>query len=219
MNREWLTIPFAVHRASRMQVLLGHATAIPPLLEAMETRDPNFETIRQDFLEVLDALRVWENSFASDGMLYQPITPSELDLPTPAYLLPDACFDFVDVTHANSLTHCWAFRIVCLLQLHSLENRPSSNAVIACAAKQDRLEEIASLCTMICQGLPYLLQREMSLYGSMSAGFPLHMVSESLQTLPLQDCKLASWCTAIREQVQSQRVAFYEEMAESRTVV
>jgi hypothetical protein len=70
---------------------------------------------------------------------------------------------------------------------------------------------------MICQGLPYLLQKQMSLYGSMSTGFPLHMVSESLQTLQLQDRGLVGWCTAVKEQIQSQRIALYEEMAGSGT--
>lgn len=53
----------------------------------------------------------------------------------------------------------------------------------------------------------------MSLDGSMSAGFPLHMVSESLQTLQLEDYSLTGWCTATKEQVQCQRIALYEDMA------
>lgn len=206
-----------VHHASRMQILLGHATAIPPLLEAMEYDEPNLQTIRKSFLEVLDTLQSWEDNFVFEGMLHRTIAPNQLDLPSNPRLLPNPCFDFVDVTHANSLTHCWAFRVICLLQLSKLETRLSGNEGIACAADYGRLTDISDLCTMICQGLPYLLQKQMSLYGSMSASFPLHIVSESLRTLQLPDCGLVGWCTAVKEQVQSQRIVLYEEMAGSRT--
>ncbi|KAF2631215.1 hypothetical protein BU25DRAFT_428936 [Macroventuria anomochaeta] len=214
MNERWRVIPFSVYPASRMQVLLGHVTAIPPLLEAMEDEQADLQTVRTGFLEVLSTLQDWEDSFVCKGMLYRPIDPSHLDLPTDAQLLPNPCFDFADVSHANSLTHCWAFRIVCMLQLSKLESRLSGSEGFTCAVELKRRTNVSNLCMAICQGIPYLLQKGMSLYGSMSAAFPLHMVSESLQTLQLQDPGLNGWYAAIKEQVQSQRIALYEEMAE-----
>lgn len=216
MDEQWRSIPFSVHRASRMQVLLGHAMNILPLLAATSVDGPDEESIRSGFLGVLTSLQDWEDAYSEDGAVYQEIAPTELDLAIYSQRLPSPCFSFIDVSHANSLTHCWAFRIVCLMQLSKLEQPlipGNQDDQSNCSSAYGRYESISNLCTRICRGLPYLLQKEMSLYGSMSAGFPLHMVSESLQVLQLQDQSLGGWCTAIKEQVQSQRVALYEEMA------
>ncbi|KAF1362873.1 hypothetical protein EJ07DRAFT_52903, partial [Lizonia empirigonia] len=202
-EEQWWAIPFSVHPASHMQVLLGNATTIASLLEAMEKRQTDPETIRTGLLEVVSMLQAWEDSFVGEGTMYRPIAPSQLDLSTDPQHLPNPCFDFVDVSHANSLTHCWAFRIVCFLYISTLESqrREKQDVKNTLDIEQDHYSKILSLCTLICQGLPYLLQKEMSLYGSMSAGFPLHMVSESLQTMRLQDCNLTGWCTAIKGQM------------------
>lgn len=217
IEERWRTIPFSVHPASHMQILLGNATTIASLLEAVEKRQSDPETIRIGFLEVVSMLQAWEDSFIGEGTVYHPVVPSQLDLSTDPQHLPNPCFDFVDVSHANSLTHCWAFRIVCFLYISTLESqrREKQEVTNSLNMEQDHHAKILNLCTLICQGLPYLVQKEMSLYGSMSAGFPLHMVSESLQTMRLQDCNLTGWCTAIKGQMRGQRIVLYEEMAES----
>ncbi|XPS99487.1 hypothetical protein M3J09_008662 [Ascochyta lentis] len=217
MDQQWRFIPFSLHHASRMQLLLGHATAIAPLLEAIDNDSTDLRSIRTGLLEILSTLQGWENSFISEGMLYRPIAPSQLDLGFEPHSLPNPCFDFVDVSHANSLTHFWAFRLVCLLFISTLDSQlvGEQNFSTVYATGSNQHESLVDLCTLICRGLPYLLQKEMSLYGSMSAGFPLHMVSESLRTMQPQNCSLLGWCTAIKEQVHSQRIALYEEMNES----
>lgn len=202
-----------------MQLLLSQATFISPLLEAMDNESPDLRSVRTDFAEVLSKLQVWEERFLSEGPLYRLVAPSQLGLSIKSQLLPNLCFDFVDVSHANALTYCWAFCVVCLLQLWKLDSQLSTkkSSQSACTLMQERFATVSSLCTKICQGLPYLLQTEMSLYGSMSAGFPLHMVSESLQTLQLPEYGLAQWCTAIKEQMSSQRISLYEDLAGSGT--
>jgi hypothetical protein len=217
MDEQWRTIPFSTYHPSPMQVLLGHATSISALLEAMGKEDVDLRFIETGLLEVFHKLQGWEDAFLSAEAVYQMVAPDHLDLSIDSRLLPQLCFDFSNVSHANSLTHCWAFRIVCLLQLWELESQipKTSDMNRIFTLEHDRRASISILCTLICQGLPYILQKEMSLYGSMSAEFPLHMVSESLQTLQLQDCGQAGWCKAIKEQILSQRTALYEEMAGS----
>lgn len=217
MDEVWQKAPFTVHPASHMQVLLGHASAVSPLLEALKNGQVDLHFIRNGFLQILARLRAWEDEFASAGLFYLTVTPSEMDLPTDPLRLPDPCFIFADVSHANSLTHCWAFRIVCLLQLCGLENTFATSGNLTSCSTDKFYADVKCLCKLVCQGLPYLLQKEMRFYGSMSAVFPLHMVSESLQTLKLDDDDLRTWCTAIKEQMQSQRVALYEEMTETGT--
>lgn len=218
MDEQWQVVPFSVHPASRMQELLGHATAISPLLEAMGEKQPDLETIRSRFSEILSTLEIWESNFICEGTMYRAVSPKELDMSTNTQRLANPCFAFADVSQANSLTHCWAFRIVCLLQLSQLDEMLAVSENLVCPSKNKYHTEIKRICDMVCRGLPYLLQREMRLYGSMSAGFPLHMVSESLQTLRLPGSDLNIWHEAIKEQMQSQRIALYEEMVETGTV-
>ncbi|KAJ4989118.1 C6 zinc finger domain protein [Stagonosporopsis vannaccii] len=219
MDEEWQQIPFSVHPASRMQELLGHATTIPPLLEAIKKERIDPYIIHSGFLRILSTLEEWEASFLSEGMMYRAIDPGQLDLSTNTQLLPNPCFAFADVSQANSLTHCWSFRIVCLLQLLRLDNVLARNEKMVHPTKQKRSTEVECLCDMVCRALPFLLQKEMRFYGSMSAGFPLHIVSESLQTLKPEDCRLKTWYGAIKDQLQSQRIVLYEEMVETKTLL
>jgi hypothetical protein len=197
-----------------MQLLLGHATSMAPLLERMNDRSFDPQLLRTGFLDVLSTLQEWEDAFRGKETTYQSIALNQLDLSISLKCLPDPCLIFLDVSHANSLTHCWAFRTVCLLQLLKLESQLSGEQNIQCASNKaaDRQLEITRLCILICRGLPYLLQKEMCLYGSMSAGFPLHTVLESKQTLQLGEDRLTGWYEAIKELLISQRIASYEEM-------
>lgn len=54
----------------------------------------------------------------------------------------------------------------------------------------DRRAEVKGFGYNIFRALPFLLQKAMSLYGSMSAGCPLHVASESLRILHLEDRNL-----------------------------
>lgn len=217
MEAEWQTIPFSVHHASGMQILLGHAAAIAPLLEAIDNGQSDCEIILTRLSAVLSTLQIWEDDFLGEETLHRPIAPNQLDLSTDSRGLPDPCFTFVDVSHANFLSHCWAFRLVCLLQISELETQSTKNpdGQKVFDLTQEQRTKVTGLCTSICRALPYLLQTEMRLYGSMSAGYPLDMVSKCLRILQLRECRLADWCAVIEEQVHGQRIALCREMAES----
>ena len=211
MNSQWQSIPFAVHRATRMQVLLSHAAAIPPLLEAMDSDTVETQSSRAGLLKMLDTLQDWEGSFVADNMLHRPIDPVHFGLPIDSLLLPDLCYTFLDVSHANCLTHCWAFRIVCLIELAKLETLNVECTTKALGGEFDSRAEVKELGHKICRALPFLLQKDMSLYGSMSAGYPLHVVSESLRTMRSKDQNLSTWSTTIKEHIQNRSIVLYED--------
>lgn len=210
MEEQWQKTPFTVYRPHRMQLLLNHATAIPPLLEKRRVGHLDKSSVQADLSEVLKRLQSWECSFLAEETLLQPVDPMLLNLQTDPQSLPNPCFSFFNVSHANSLTHCWAFRIVCLQQLLNLEALPFSGHFSH--VEPERLVEVRDLCDKICRALPYLLQKDMSLYGSMSASYPLHVVTDTLRTLRPGDHRLDGWCRAIKKQIQLQRFALYEDM-------
>jgi hypothetical protein len=193
-----------------MQVLLGHAAVVPSLLERANHHINDNQILHRSLQVALETLEKWENDFVLCDETNCWLVPScELDSSIGLGLLPETCFNFLDVSHANSLTHCWAFRIVCLLQLCKLGCQEHEGAISD--EKQDieegRKADILILCTQICQGLPYLLQNDMSLYGPLSAAFPLRMVLESLNTLQLTESDHAGWCKAIKMQLLSKGIS------------
>ncbi|KAH3979738.1 hypothetical protein HBI24_000610 [Parastagonospora nodorum] len=205
---EWRAIPFSTQSPSPMQVLLGQASTIPLLLEEADKADMDVQVIRKSFASALDTLKAWEDDFLSrDDTVYWPVPSAHLKSSVDPQLLPDTCFEFLDVSHANSLSHCWAFQIVCLLQLDAFEEQ-------MCEVQSKETQEldhnrkagISGLCTQICQGLPYLLQPEMSLYGPLSATFPLRMVSESLKSMPERGLDQSKWCNAIQDRLISKGI-------------
>lgn len=142
-----------------MQILLSHAAAIPPLLEARQTDTASVRSIQAGFSKVLSTLQTWEDCFVADAMLYQLVDPDHFNLPAKPQLLPDPCFAFLDVSHANSLTHCWGFRIVCLLQLSKFETSLAGDGVHISEVQHNRHAEVEDLCYKICRGLPFLLRK------------------------------------------------------------
>jgi hypothetical protein len=212
MDSRWASVPFAVHRASRMQTLLSHTTAIPPLLEAMDSDIVDTRSVQASFLAILDKLQDWEDSFVADNMLHESVDPVHFGLPIDPLLLPNPCLAFLDVSHANCLTHCWAFCIVCLMELARLETSKGECPTKGFGAGSERHAGIKDLGYKICRALPFLLQKDMSLYGSMSAGYPLHIVLESLRILQLEDQNLIAWSTAIKEHIQNRSIVLYEDM-------
>jgi hypothetical protein len=186
-----------------MQVLLRHASTIPALLEEADKTEIDTQVMQKSFESALDTLTAWEDQFLScDQTIYWPIPPGRLNSSVDPELLPGTCFEFFDVSHANSLSHCWAFRIVCLMQLNAFDEIMSGiQSEKTQQPGHNRRDEILELCTQICQGLPYLLQPEMSLYGPLSAAFPLRMVSESLKIMPERDLAQSKWCGALQQRL------------------
>lgn len=184
-----------------MQTLLGHCAVIPRLLEKLDRKELSDLDAQDSLLEIKQTLQDWETKFVrSDNSVYRPVAPSRLDLSVDVRSLPDPCFDFLDVSSANSLSHCWSFQIVCLLELLNIAHQSSGDIKPDCD-ESNHSSNILDLCTLICRGLPYLLQNDMALYGPLSVGFPLRIVLESIEKLRLDDSGLARWSDAIERQL------------------
>jgi hypothetical protein len=205
---EWQAIPFSTQSPSPMQVLLGQASTMPLLLEEADKADVDVQVVRQSFTSVLDTLKAWEADFLTrDETVYWSVPSAHLKSSVDPELLPDTCFEFLDVSHANSLSHCWAFQIVCLLQLDAFEEQMCEvQSEETQELDHNRKVEILGLCTQICQGSPYLLQPQMSLYGPLSAAFPLRMVSEMLKSMPERGLAQSKWCSAIQDRLVSKGI-------------
>lgn len=203
-EESWRTIPFTKQRCSTMQDLLGYGTSIASLLEKVDR--VTYEVPEALWsLSVLDqTLQDWETSHLQQGDVgYWPVTPNQLNLNASLQGLPDTCFAFPNVASGNALTHCWAFRVVCLLEVMGPERSitdeaSSNNATLNEGSWRSR---ILDLTMMICQGLPYLVQQNMGLYGPLSAAFPLGMVNKTIHRLGLQDHRIAAWHSLIQAQI------------------
>jgi hypothetical protein len=101
MDERWRTIPFSIQHPSPMQVLLGHASVVPSLLEQADKRLTDRQNSQRTFRSVLDTLQV-----LSHDETFRPVASTCIHSLIPPELLPDICFDFLDVSHANSLSHC-----------------------------------------------------------------------------------------------------------------
>ncbi|KAF2852011.1 hypothetical protein T440DRAFT_478022 [Plenodomus tracheiphilus IPT5] len=208
-EESWRTIPFSKERSSSMQELLGHGASLASLLALIDSGTMDVSEAQSSLSLVTQTLLDWEKSRLQSGHIgYWAIAPAHLKLSTEFLGLPDMCFAFPDITSANALAHCWAFRVACLLEVLDLE-QPSSEASSPGEATQNGRSwraSILDLSMLICQGLPFLLQQNMGLYGPLSASFPLDMVSKSIKRLNLKNHRIATWHGSILKHVKLRRV-------------
>lgn len=205
----WRIIPFSKQRSSIMQDLLGYGASIASLLAKADSGIHNVPDVIWSLSSVAQTLQDWETSRLQTGDVgFLAVTPSELRLSADLPGLPDTCFAFPGVASANALTHCWAFRVVCLLEVIGPEQPVSHGAISDDDAvnEENAREKILELCTLICQGLPYLLQQDMGLYGPLSAMFPLSIVSKSITRLGSSNHCIAAWHNLISGHVASRPV-------------
>lgn len=204
MEEAWRSATFSKQPASEMQELLGHGATIPYLLDQIDHHTGDKSNLRLSLMSTMQTLQDWEDGFSPESkLLYEPISPKLLGLEIDTLSLPDVCFTFPNVSAANALAHCWAFRIVCHLELLRPSGTMKETTILPSAdpASTMRRKTIIDLCTIICRALPYLLQEDMGLYGPMSATFPLRMVFESIKRLQLVDGPLGTWCNSIKDQL------------------
>lgn len=181
----WLDVPFSVTAPSRTQELFSQAAAIPSILQQIDMLPEIFsfeneldlrESIRS-LLEVLKRLSTWE---ISSG-LATTRTPSSIhDLTLGNFNMSHVssnatCFPSISV--ANGLTHGWAFRIVCLLEIQNIllrcPNFPGIHDQLAVDLNDDDIQaEADRLVLLICSSMSYLLQDQMKLFGPVSTLFP-----------------------------------------------
>ncbi|KAL5398721.1 hypothetical protein PMIN02_001248 [Paraphaeosphaeria minitans] len=211
---EWTTTPFRGHPSSMMQLLLNKASALPALLERYDdmidlevlSNTVAVEQLRKDYLNILKSFQEWELMLQSEVPC--PVFWSKSDPSNASSSHADALW-FPNIMTANSLTHCWAFRIIAKIHLRRL------NAVVS-ATKKDgqrvslrtlslptRESSVAALADMICDSMPYLMQPDMKLYGPGSAYFPLPTAIRFFQSDPGYYTSQLSRCQQILDRLSS----------------
>lgn len=168
-----------------MQQLLSNASKIPSLLERFDVITGSgrqadlvvIETLWQDFRNTLESLQAWESA-----QYLQAPSPLFWTRLTPKALAPSDAKDlwFLNLMVANSLTHCWAFKIIIKSHLDMLgralaaRNEEDSQRTLHLLFETNTEPSVAALAGMICDSITYLLQPEMKLYGPTSSFFTLH---------------------------------------------
>lgn len=104
----------------------------------------------------------------------------------------------------SALQHFWAFKIVCLTNIERLrltfpglmvgESRINEHL-----HKATVFDEVMRLSTLICQGVEFLMQDDMRLFGPSSAILPLRVAFDAFRAGKLQSEQELEWCESILE--------------------
>ncbi|KAF3797949.1 hypothetical protein GCG54_00003848 [Colletotrichum gloeosporioides] len=201
---EWKTEPFRGVVQDPLQTLLSEACAIPAILEMLDRcSDKNGLVPRQavtQFVEAINRLDRWHKSV---NMTVGDFTP------LPETSTAGTNFDFPNITVANSLSHYWAFWIICATQIKRLTARRldiSGDCLLIDGERPDSEavnRKIIQLSTYILACTGYLMREDMKLYGTASAFFPLHIARSALQMFGGSD-------EAICEQLKKNAEIIYE---------
>lgn len=187
---EWRNKPFEEISPSPVQELISEAAVIPSILERLDKAGPSggvaAETLHE-FEAALTRLDAWADAFQSSA-------------PSPIYRLEPSGGDgrariwFQSITTANALTHFWAFKVICLGNIHKLRDAglDASNE-----RKAAQFGEIRHLSVMICQSIEYLMQERMRLFGPTSVALPLRTAYEAFEAEGDQCCEELEWCKGI----------------------
>ncbi|KAK0718727.1 hypothetical protein B0T21DRAFT_295576, partial [Apiosordaria backusii] len=186
---EWRTAPFSEIAPSAMQALMSEATAIPGLIEKIAQKPGESASTRilRDLETLLHQLESWERGFQSG---------SEAHL----FWVDGDYVWFDSLTTANGLTHCWAFKVICLANieriLHSHPNlSPASQVPQAFISLETR-----RLSILICQSIKYLMQDKMKLFGPTSIILPLQTAYDTLKARGAgAETEDFDWCRNILE--------------------
>ncbi|RFU23710.1 hypothetical protein B7463_g12628, partial [Scytalidium lignicola] len=214
---EWKVIPFHLHPPSSMQSLLSEAVTLPAALQNSD----RLEILPLDkanvlahealllFFDVLRRLKRWNESFRKEmhGPLHWPnsTSTSKSSQPT-SVLICSPTFWFPSISVANTLTHFWAFQIICLVHIHKLESSYASldnerfvmeTEVPVRSLKDNSIE----LATRICQSMKYMMQNDMKLYGSTSTWFPLSAAYDIFKYYGKETEEQLAWCRGIIAQL------------------
>ncbi|KAK2738397.1 hypothetical protein FQN57_007074 [Myotisia sp. PD_48] len=218
---EWTSIPFKASPPSPMQSLLSQAAAIPPVLERVDLLAKFPETVEttkiigkavDELLNILELLRGWKHSLSRElaEPLYWvaagPESPSNLVIR--GYQRSDRQYGhrlwFPSLMVASCMTHYWAFKIVCLLELNKLLSLYPTTTLYALESRENEHSNpwpyhpfndqaglpsqarALDLAINICQSMEYLMQDEMKLYGPASTFFPLKTAIECFKVGPLE---------------------------------
>ncbi|KAF4890689.1 hypothetical protein CGCF415_v011885 [Colletotrichum fructicola] len=179
---EWKTEPFCGVVQDPLQILLSEACAIPAILEMLDRcSDKNGLVARQavtQFVEAINRLDRWHKSV---NMTVGDFTPF------PEISAAGTNFEFPNITVANSLSHYWAFWIICATQIKRLtaQHPNISEDYLVIDGERPETEavtrKVLQLSSYILSSTGYLMREDMKLYGTASAFFPLHIARSALE--------------------------------------
>lgn len=194
-----------------MQRLLCRAAEIPTILHKI---DSGYQSSQQLSLSdaqgclalLIEALARLEDSVKSDGDTY---CLSHLRRSF------DNQFSFPDVIAANMLTHLWAFKLVCLLEVDKLVNSCPvqilpHQSLPGNVQFRHLHQHVITLSQCICDSMEYLLQDSLALYGPTSTIYPLQIAYKTLKRYPSQQVGI-SYCEQVVQRLVEKgiRVAPY----------
>ncbi|GMG07917.1 unnamed protein product [Aspergillus oryzae] len=192
---EWRVIPFLSHAASPLQILLGHGSILPSLLQKSQSlqllsgaeKDSMAGDILTALIVTLQELDAWEQSMQStvSGPLFWSSAASATSPGT--VQTTKSCIWFPSLSMATALTYLWAFRAVCfsqVAQVLSFDQALASRTdwIWTCldiSGTQNCREKALAFHTMICQSIPFFMQDKMKFYGAASVTLPL-MVTQTV---------------------------------------
>ncbi|KAF4833072.1 hypothetical protein CGCSCA4_v013426 [Colletotrichum siamense] len=99
----------------------------------------------------------------------------------------EASLEFPNITVANSLSHYWAFWIICATQIKRLTAQHpdiSEDRLLIDGERPDNevvSRKILQFSSSILASTGYLMREDMKLYGTASAFFPLHIARSALE--------------------------------------
>ncbi|KAK3363111.1 hypothetical protein B0T25DRAFT_526323 [Lasiosphaeria hispida] len=200
---KWLRIPFRQIPPSPVQRLMTEAAGIPPILERLDiteatSREAAVVAVRKalpEFVARLDALERWERQ-------YQTTSHSPRFWTVPASVGKRPHIWFQNISSANSLTHLWAFKTICLASIDNLassypevdfDRRPLKDRTPTGIIFRGNLER----SIWICQSVEYLLQDELRLFGPTSIALPLRTAYDIFEAGGSETKDELDWCVGI----------------------
>ncbi|CAG8306723.1 unnamed protein product [Penicillium nalgiovense] len=190
-SQPWIGTPFSHFRPSLMQSLLNEVVILPALLHQSDSvlgslaqgHSSDINKIPRSFINVLIRLDEWEAVLQKgDQPCYWRcgyVSPAVESTTSDDTHLP--LFWYPNITMANSFTHLWAFRIICLSELRRYiahfpgrDQQPISTGHPF--MNYDNIQaQMITFAKSISLSMVYLLQEEMRLFGPASTIFPLQM--------------------------------------------
>lgn len=174
-----------------MQSLLNEVVILPALLHQSDSvlgslaqgHSSDINKIPRSFINVLIRLDEWEAVLQKgDQPCYWRcgyVSPAVESTTSDDTHLP--LFWYPNITMANSFTHLWAFRIICLSELrryiaHFLGRDQQPISTGHPFMNYDNIQaQMITFAKSISLSMVYLLQEEMRLFGPASTIFPLQM--------------------------------------------
>ncbi|KAL3294851.1 n-terminal fungal transcription regulatory domain-containing protein, partial [Colletotrichum asianum] len=179
---EWKAEPFRHVVEDTLQTLLSEACAIPAILELLDLcGDNSGPAARQAVTQFMEAINRLDRRHKSANINVRDFTP------LPETSTAGTNFEFPNITVANSLSHYWAFWIICATQIKRLMAQHPNISEDRLLIDGERPEsevvtrKVLQFSSSILESTGYLMREDMKLYGTASALFPFHIARSALE--------------------------------------